>query len=41
MRDLDSIALDRQCSSCLHLGCAGSNDGGGTSRKGSQVGKGV
>jgi hypothetical protein len=40
MRDLDSIALDRQCSSCLHLGCAGSNDGGGTSHKGSQVGKG-
>lgn len=39
MRDLDSIALDRQCSSCLHLGCAGSNDGGGTSHKGSQVGK--
>jgi hypothetical protein len=40
MRDLDSIALDRQCSSCLHLGCAGSNDGGGTSHKSSQVGKG-
>lgn len=40
MRDLDSIALDRQCSSCLNLGCAGSNDGGGTSRKGSQVGMG-
>lgn len=40
MRDLDSIALDRRCSTGLHLGCVGSNDGGGTSRKGSQVGKG-
>lgn len=40
MRDLDSITLDRRCSTGLHRGCAGSNDGGCTSRKGSQVGKG-